>query len=98
MSNIELYWGDCLKIMDGLIADGVKVDAIISDIPYGISIDKWDILHDNTNSALLGSSPAQEKYELIYLIYKKPLSTPVNIKRGYKRSRIRLNIYVIIIA
>ena len=35
MSNAQLYWGDCLKIMDGLIADGVKVDAIITDPPYG---------------------------------------------------------------
>lgn len=34
MSNVELYWGDCLKIMDGLIADGVKVDAVITDPPY----------------------------------------------------------------
>lgn len=42
MSNIELYWGDCLKIMDGLIADGVKVDAIITDPPYGTTACKWD--------------------------------------------------------
>lgn len=34
MSNIQLYWGDCLKIMDGLIADGVKVDAVITSPPY----------------------------------------------------------------
>lgn len=42
MSNIELYWGDCLKIMDGLIADGVKVDAILCDLPYGTTRNKWD--------------------------------------------------------
>lgn len=42
MSNIELYWGDCLKIMDGLIADGVKVDAVITDPPYGTTACKWD--------------------------------------------------------
>lgn len=35
MNNIELYWGDCLKIMDGLIADGVKVNAVITSPPYG---------------------------------------------------------------
>lgn len=34
MSDIKLYWGDCLKIMDEMIADGVKVDAIIIDPPY----------------------------------------------------------------
>ena len=30
-----------------------------SDIPYGISLNDWDVLHNNTNSALLGQSPAQ---------------------------------------
>lgn len=34
MSNIELYHGDCLEVMDTLIAMGVKVDAIITDPPY----------------------------------------------------------------
>ena len=33
--NIKLYNGDCLKVMDKLIADGIKVDAIITDPPYG---------------------------------------------------------------
>ena len=42
MSNTQLYWGDCLKIMDGLIADGVKVDAVITDPPYGTTACKWD--------------------------------------------------------
>lgn len=32
----KLYQGDCLRIMDELINDGVKVDAIISDPPYGM--------------------------------------------------------------
>lgn len=33
MENIKLYKGDCLEIMDKLIAEGVKVDAIIADLP-----------------------------------------------------------------
>lgn len=33
-TNTQLYWGDCLKTMDGLIADGVKVDAVITSPPY----------------------------------------------------------------
>lgn len=37
-----------------------SIDLFLSDIPYGISLDDWDILHSNTNSALLGQSPAQE--------------------------------------
>jgi site-specific DNA-methyltransferase (adenine-specific) len=36
-----------------------SVDCVISDIPYGISLSDWDVLHQNTNSALLGASPAQ---------------------------------------
>ena len=38
-----------------------SVHLILSDIPYGISSDTWDILHNNTNSSLLGTSPAQKK-------------------------------------
>jgi len=33
---MKLYNGDCLEVMDGLIDNGVKVDAIITDPPYGI--------------------------------------------------------------
>ena len=39
---IDLYKGDCLEVMDKLIADGVKVDAIITDPPYGTTACKWD--------------------------------------------------------
>ena len=39
---INLYNGDCLEVMDKLIADGVKVDAIITDPPYGTTACKWD--------------------------------------------------------
>ena len=37
--NLELYHGDCLEVMDKLIEQGVKVDAIITDPPYNISRD-----------------------------------------------------------
>lgn len=39
---IDLYNGDCLDIMDKLIEDGIKVDAIITDPPYGTTACKWD--------------------------------------------------------
>ena len=42
MKNIQLYHGDCLEIMDKLIEQGVKVDAIITDPPYGTTACKWD--------------------------------------------------------
>ena len=37
-----LYQGDCLEIMNRLIEEGVKVDAIITDPPYGTTACKWD--------------------------------------------------------
>lgn len=47
MNNNEeykLYNGDCLAVMDKLIEQGVKVDAIITDPPYGTTACKWDIV------------------------------------------------------
>lgn len=41
-SQYNLYLGDCLEIMDKLIQEGVKVDAIITDPPYGTTACKWD--------------------------------------------------------
>lgn len=50
-----------------------SVHLILSDIPYGIAYDKWDVLHNNTNNALLGKSPAQEKSSL-FKTRGKPLN------------------------
>ena len=38
----RLINGDCLEAMDDLIASGVKVDAVITDPPYGTTACKWD--------------------------------------------------------
>ena len=35
MSDVKLIQGDCLKVMQDLIDDGVKVDLILTDPPYG---------------------------------------------------------------
>lgn len=47
---------------------------ILSDIPYGISTEEWDVLHNNTNSALLGASPAQKKAGAIFRTRGKPIN------------------------
>lgn len=39
MEDVKLYNGDCIEVMNMLIADGVKVDAIICDPPYNIARD-----------------------------------------------------------
>lgn len=44
--KIDLYNNDCLKVMDELIERGIKVDAIITDPPYGTTACKWDTVID----------------------------------------------------
>lgn len=66
-----------------LVADGIAavrelsestIHLILSDIPYGIAADEWDVLHSNTNSALLGTSPAQQKAGAVFRRRGKPLN------------------------
>lgn len=38
----KLYNGNCLEVMDKLIEEGVVVDCIITDPPYGTTQNKWD--------------------------------------------------------
>lgn len=40
----NLIQGDCLKEMDKLISDGVVVDMILTDPPYGTTQCKWDVI------------------------------------------------------
>jgi site-specific DNA-methyltransferase (adenine-specific) len=54
--------GDCIDRMKDLPDNSVH--CIISDIPYGIDFAEWDVIHNNSNKALLGSSPAQQKSSL----------------------------------
>lgn len=37
-----LYKGDCLEVMDYLIENGIKIDAIITDPPYAVTGYSWD--------------------------------------------------------
>lgn len=69
--NYKLYQGDCLEVMDGLIEEGIKFDAIIADPPYGTTACKWDsvipfdamwerlnkLIKDNGAIVLFGSQP-----------------------------------------
>ena len=71
MSKYRLYNGDCLEIMDKLIEEGVKVDCILCDPPYGTTACKWDtvipfedmwgrlnkLIKPNGAIALFGSEP-----------------------------------------
>jgi site-specific DNA-methyltransferase (adenine-specific) len=53
----QIILSDCRDFLDKI--DKESIDLFLSDIPYGINLDDWDVLHNNTNSALLGQSPAQ---------------------------------------
>ncbi len=54
----KITCGDCRDFLPKM--DKESIHLFLSDIPYGINLEEWDVLHNNTNSALLGSSPAQE--------------------------------------
>ena len=58
-NNYELLQGDCRVLLKQIPDD--CVDVVITDIPYGIDFSSWDILHNNTNSALGGGSEHQLK-------------------------------------
>ncbi len=62
--NYKLYKGDCLEVMDGLIALGVKFDAIIADLPYGTTRAKWDVI-----------IPFEEMWDKVHKLIKP--TTPV---------------------
>jgi site-specific DNA-methyltransferase (adenine-specific) len=74
----DIYDLDSVSVADGIAAvgslDDSSIHLILSDIPYGIGADEWDILHNNTNSALLGASPAQAKAGAVFRRRGKPLN------------------------
>jgi site-specific DNA-methyltransferase (adenine-specific) len=60
--NNQIICGDGVLLIKALPNESVH--AIVSDIPYGIGYDEWDVLHANTNSAFGGTSVAQCKSNL----------------------------------
>lgn len=71
MNNTKLIHGDCITEMKKLIDDGVKVDLILTDLPYGTTQCKWDsiisfepmwecitqLTYENTPILLFGQEP-----------------------------------------
>ncbi|MCY4641273.1 MAG: site-specific DNA-methyltransferase [Gammaproteobacteria bacterium] len=68
----NIYLGDSLSLITKV--EGESVHLILSDIPYGIGTDDWDVLHNNTNSAYLGSSPAQKTAGAVFKKRGKPIN------------------------
>lgn len=71
MTN-HILVGDSIQLIKQIKENSIH--AIVSDIPYGIGYDEWDVLHNNTNSALGGSSKAQSKAGGVFKRRGKPLN------------------------
>lgn len=68
----EIILGDSTREVKTLESNSIH--AIISDIPYGIGFDDWDVLHDNRNTALGGTSIAQMSAGNLFRRRGKPLN------------------------
>ena len=77
--GMQLYKGDCIEVMRQLIDQGVRVDAVICDIPYGIHSNKFDTV-----------IPFDEMWECINAIVK-PKGNVVLFASGLFTARLMLS-------
>lgn len=70
MVNIQLYNGDCLQVMDKLIAEGVRVDAVITDPPYGLPKEE----SFNLVIQMLKLAKQISKMQILILDWRNPLT------------------------
>lgn len=68
----SIQCGDSIDLIKKLPDNSVHL--ILSDIPYGIGLDDWDVLHANSNSAYGGKSPAQDKAGAVFKKRGKPIN------------------------
>ena len=64
--KITLVNGDCLEVMDKMIEKGVKVDAIITDVPYQTTSCDWDLLIPFNDYLMLPKSKRSKKLVPVY--------------------------------
>jgi site-specific DNA-methyltransferase (adenine-specific) len=97
-----IYNGDCLEVMDYLIEQGVKVDAIITDPPYGTTACSWDnvipfdkmwerlklLRKDTTAIVLFGSEPFSSKLRVSNIKeYKYDWTWIKNVATGFLNAK-----------
>ena len=63
---MRLIQGNCLEVMDKLIEEGVKVDAIITDPPYQTTACSWDLLIPFNDHIMLPKSNKSKKLIPVY--------------------------------
>lgn len=68
----DIILGNSIELVKQFSTDSFH--AIISDIPYGIGCDNWDVLHNNTNTAYGGASSAQLAAGKLFKRRGKPLN------------------------
>lgn len=68
----EILNGNSIDLIKTI--DTESIHLILSDIPYGINIDEWDVLHANTNSALLKENPEEKQAGGVFKRRGKPLN------------------------
>lgn len=72
IENNSVVNGDSISLIKRVASQSVHL--ILSDIPYGIGAEDWDVLHKNSNSAYLGSSPAQKTAGAVFKKRGKPIN------------------------
>lgn len=102
--NIHLYNGECLEVMERLIDKGVKVDAIITDPPYGTTACSWDsvipfdkmwenlnrLIKDNGPIILFSAQPFTTKLiESNFSKFKYQLIWKKNVPTGMSQAKYR---------
>ena len=68
----KILHGDSIKLIKQIEDESIHL--IASDIPYGINFEEWDVLHNNTNSALLKENPEEKKAGGVFKTRGKPLN------------------------
>ena len=51
----KIICGDSRQELKNIDSDSIHL--IVSDIPYGISYDEWDVIHNNTKTTIFGLIP-----------------------------------------
>lgn len=62
---MELYYGDCIEVMNKLLLTGKKFEAIICDPPYNIKYSEWDSNFDIQRCLVLCKQLIKENGNII---------------------------------
>ena len=81
--SVKLLFGDCFQEMDKLISENIKVDMILTDLPYGVTACDWD---KQVNLELMWDkiNKITNKNSAICLFSSQPFTTDlINSNRKY---------------